>query len=108
MEKIVKRRIRQNKAYRHKKEGDAHSEEWRISDSISISLPLSVFEWKEDLEQANLFSFVSRSGEEDSNSPSVQSLENVVKDALDEDECLHLKHLWETEEQWFEVCQVSR
>jgi len=127
MERILKRRIRQNKAYRRKKERTAskknvaressqEAEECTTSESIFKTAQVSTSNSREDLEQENLYSFVSANDEKVSaNDESYVSSENVDTVGKDNsicgvfhgDEYLHLKHIWETEEQWIEIDHAS-
>ncbi|EME27393.1 uncharacterized protein Gasu_49910 [Galdieria sulphuraria] len=121
MEKILKRRIRQNKAYRRRKERDAKQKatressqevvEYTASETVSKTSEASIFHFGEQFfEQGNILSFVSekdgRCDNRETQDTSIgEGAEEQETDAnrrvsLEEDECLQLRYLWKMEEQW--------
>ncbi|GJQ13278.1 hypothetical protein GpartN1_g5069.t1 [Galdieria partita] len=127
MEKILKRRIRQNKAYRRRKERSAKLKATReinqeavvectVSETVSKTSEASMYYFGEQfLEQGNMISFVSEKNENCENgetqdtsiSERVEKQETDTRVSLAEDECHQLRYLWEVEDQWKGVAVSS-
>lgn len=130
MEKILKRRIRQNRAYRRRKERNSikkkamgettlEEESFPVKKTLSKSSEVSTFQFGEEfLKQPNVHSSVSDKSEYSDNgerqvAPVTESFESQEENqstvvSLEEDGCRQLKYLWETQEQWEGIASLGR